>query len=32
MSNALDPETRTLQVRINMANPGFLMKPEMFCK
>jgi len=32
MSNALDPETRTLQVRINMPNPGFLMKPEMFAQ
>ncbi|WP_044173777.1 efflux RND transporter periplasmic adaptor subunit [Flectobacillus major] len=32
MSNALDPETRTLQVRINLANPHFLMKPEMFAQ
>ncbi len=32
MSNALDPQTRTLQIRINLANPQSLMKPEMFAQ
>lgn len=32
MSNALDPQTRTLQVRINLANPSAIMKPEMFAQ
>ena len=32
MSNALDPDTRTMQVRINIPNPGNLLKPEMFAQ
>jgi cobalt-zinc-cadmium efflux system membrane fusion protein len=32
MSNALDPSTRTLQVRINLENPSYLMKPDMFAQ
>lgn len=27
--NVLDPETRTMKVRITLPNPGFLLKPEM---
>ena len=27
--NVLDPQTKTLRIRINLPNPGFLLKPEM---
>lgn len=27
--NAIDPETRTLSIRIKLRNPGFLLKPDM---
>lgn len=30
ISNVLDPETKVMQVRIRMANPGYLLKPGMF--
>ncbi|MFC0186046.1 membrane fusion protein, cobalt-zinc-cadmium efflux system [Pseudarcicella hirudinis] len=32
ISNALDPQTRTMQVRINIPNEGNLLKPEMFAQ
>ncbi|MDR6563993.1 MULTISPECIES: efflux RND transporter periplasmic adaptor subunit [unclassified Arcicella] len=32
INNVLDPQTRTMQVRINLANPQKLLKPEMFAK
>lgn len=28
--NILDPETKAMKVRIRLANPGYLLKPEMF--
>lgn len=28
--NVLDPETKTMKVRIRLANPGVMLKPEMF--
>lgn len=28
--NILDPETKSMKVRIRLANPGYLLKPEMF--
>ena len=30
ISNVLDPETKVMQVRIRLANPGYLLKPGMF--
>ena len=30
--NVLDPETRTMKVRINLANPNNILKPEMFAE
>jgi Cu(I)/Ag(I) efflux system membrane fusion protein len=32
VDTAVSPETRTLKVRIDLANPGGLLKPEMFVK
>ena len=32
INNVLDPQTRTMQVRINLANPERILKPEMFAK
>jgi cobalt-zinc-cadmium efflux system membrane fusion protein len=32
ISNVLDPQTRTMKVRINLKNPGNQLKPEMFAQ
>jgi membrane fusion protein, heavy metal efflux system len=32
ISNVLDPQTRTMTVRINLKNPNNLLKPEMFAQ
>lgn len=32
VSNVLDPQTRTMGVRINLKNPNSLLKPEMFAQ
>lgn len=32
INNVLDPQTRTMQVRINLPNPEKILKPEMFAK
>ena len=32
VSNVLDPQTRTMGIRINLKNPGNLLKPEMFAQ
>lgn len=32
VSNVLDPQTRTMSVRINLTNPNNLLKPEMFAQ
>lgn len=32
ISNILDPTTRTMPIRINLPNPGNLLKPEMFAQ
>jgi cobalt-zinc-cadmium efflux system membrane fusion protein len=31
ISNAVDPDTRILQARVELANPDGLLKPDMFC-
>ncbi|RZK29372.1 MAG: HlyD family efflux transporter periplasmic adaptor subunit, partial [Hymenobacter sp.] len=31
ISNAVDPDTRVLQARVELANPQGLLKPDMFC-
>ncbi|GAC1372745.1 MAG: hypothetical protein NVSMB30_13870 [Hymenobacter sp.] len=31
VSNVVDAETRVLQARVELANPGGLLKPDMFC-